>query len=720
MDDARSQLIFARSAVQRGTFYCTSKINGKCSFTVPFTFMFAQRHYIIKQDTDGFNLDHNHSVVLIPETSDVLVRFERDLWPSEKDLMITCGCHANAPLLRRILATQFPERHYDSHLIQRMIKKSKIANFGSDPDGMKDFFAFGTDISNSGGIFHLEFEDDLRINGAIVQTTAMEKYCRSYSDFTLLDGTFNISVYSLILLVFSNIDCLGKTVIGGIGFAPSENSRSVIKAYQTFYQNFTGASVLMTDGASAFETAAGELRLRHLLCTKHFQKSILHCHRGMNSEFRNTFMRDCHSLLSTVFDSEVSFLDFFYTFYARVAGYGDALRFLDSLLVKKEKVCATFTSKCFTAGHVTTQRAESINARIKESGLNNAHIAKFNLNQLTRHVISLTKRQDLCSLREIQLLIREGRKWSRYVDDRWKAQNLLVSEYESVLVGNLWSVSKRCDNSDPHSVTMLTGQDAFPLCNCAYFVSCQIPCVGICAVFHKVALPLFDIATLAGRWHLVNHPLYEQSLSCLGIVHSNTPPASSSSGHQPTEEVVTQRGEYALNLCPYVYHYVGVSLDLYQRVTVPRTRDVRYRIIDEKCRALASIGSSQGDHVYRLTIAALADAQAVVDAALHGPSSTESRGLLPPLHRNRSSGRPIVEYGNLASLNRPLPSRRPVHCSVCRTAGRSGSLGHRANSRNCPLFQGLYVIFLTLLMNASVSSQNFFLSLIYFVSLFRN
>eukprot|EP00474_Spongospora_subterranea_P004610 CRZ05068.1 hypothetical protein [Spongospora subterranea] len=32
----------------------------------------------------------------------------------------------------------------------------------------------------------------------------------------------------------------------------------MIQAYQTFYQNFTGASVLMTDGASAIETAAGD------------------------------------------------------------------------------------------------------------------------------------------------------------------------------------------------------------------------------------------------------------------------------------------------------------------------------------------------------------------------------------------------------------------------------------------------------------------------------
>eukprot|EP00474_Spongospora_subterranea_P004608 CRZ05066.1 hypothetical protein [Spongospora subterranea] len=84
----------------------------------------------------------------------------------------------------------------------------------------------------------------------------------------------------------------------------------MIQAYQTFYQNFTGASVLMTDGASAFETAACELRLRHLL-----------------------FMRDCHSVLCTIFDSEVSFLDFFNTFYARLAGDGDALRFLSGFLI---------------------------------------------------------------------------------------------------------------------------------------------------------------------------------------------------------------------------------------------------------------------------------------------------------------------------------------------------------------------------------------------------
>src|SRR5690349_20871654 len=99
----------------------------------------------------------------------------------------------------------------------------------------------------------------------------MVRYCRSYGDFTLLDGTFNISAYSLVLLKFTNVDCLGNTVIGGFAFAPTESSEHVIRAHRAFYPNaIPGISVLMTDGA-AFANAASELELHHLLCVKHFE-----------------------------------------------------------------------------------------------------------------------------------------------------------------------------------------------------------------------------------------------------------------------------------------------------------------------------------------------------------------------------------------------------------------------------------------------------------------
>ena len=51
----------------------------------------------------------------------------------------------------------------------------------------------------------------------------MAGYAKSYGDFTILDGTFIISMYDLVLIVFSNVDALFKTTISGFVLAPAEN-----------------------------------------------------------------------------------------------------------------------------------------------------------------------------------------------------------------------------------------------------------------------------------------------------------------------------------------------------------------------------------------------------------------------------------------------------------------------------------------------------------------
>ena len=41
-------------------------------------------------------------------------------------------------------------------------------------------------------------------------------YAKVYADFTIFDGTLNVTVYDLNLMQFTNVDCLGKNVIAGV------------------------------------------------------------------------------------------------------------------------------------------------------------------------------------------------------------------------------------------------------------------------------------------------------------------------------------------------------------------------------------------------------------------------------------------------------------------------------------------------------------------------
>ena len=51
---------------------------------------------------------------------------------------------------------------------------------------------------------------NLRLSEVYIQKPSLQKYAEIYGDFTIIDGTHNMSQYNLILMMFSNIDCLGN------------------------------------------------------------------------------------------------------------------------------------------------------------------------------------------------------------------------------------------------------------------------------------------------------------------------------------------------------------------------------------------------------------------------------------------------------------------------------------------------------------------------------
>ena len=141
--------------------------------------------------------------------------------------------------------------------------------FGSDSDAVNAFMAMGKSILAEGGVFDVSFDTSMRVEEVYVQKPSLMPYARIYGDFTILDGTFNVCAYSLILMIFSNVDCVGKTTITGMTFAASESSESAVTSAQKFGLDRED-SVLMTDGASAFAITAHGLKQTHMLCLHYF------------------------------------------------------------------------------------------------------------------------------------------------------------------------------------------------------------------------------------------------------------------------------------------------------------------------------------------------------------------------------------------------------------------------------------------------------------------
>jgi hypothetical protein len=401
---------------QRGKLHCRTKL---CPFTVSYALDKKTKRYVVK-DKD-FDLGHNHDLLPAIQIEGVTrIKLECELSSREMEWMQDIGPFVTSARLRRMMRPQWPHRDYDKSLLQRVIAKGKKCIFGSDPDSFNNFINKGRALSSSRGIFDQVFDESGRLSEIYIQWPIMIEFAAKYGDFTIVDGTFKVTAYDLVLLIYTNVDSLGKSTMTGLAFAPSENSSATMKGARLFSLGKEG-SVLMTDGASAFNLAAETMNVSHVLCVHHYRNCIFASSGGLLADQSSDYKKHCNQAIFNVMSStsvleehlEQMKLDFITS---------SAQTFIKGLWDDRTKVCATFTAKYFTGGHVATVRGESNNSRLKEHGDLNKDMAKWNLLQIFDHIDSIMKRQHLNAITELRKLITNGCKWSKYVDTQWRAQ----------------------------------------------------------------------------------------------------------------------------------------------------------------------------------------------------------------------------------------------------------------------------------------------------------
>jgi len=410
MDKKRALELFDDdNIIQRGHFYCISGGRGPngCPFHVPFTFHFQTREYFFKKECI---VEHNHALSANIVDGVLFKKFDSELSIEEKDSILELSPFVSIGALRRILRNLWPNIGFDSSLLYRLKAKGKLRAFGSDKDAINSFMQKGQEIQATSGIFDVRFDQSMKIEEVFVQTSSMASYAKAYGDFTILDGTFCITMYDLVLMLFSNVDGLYKTTISGFVLSPAERSESVVRASHRFSLAEEN-TVLMTDQASAFATAAIQLKKTHLLCLHHFRTGMFSAHGGMSQDIRIKWMQDCSDLMFKCFQSS-SVLDIkFEQIKSYFSRYPTASKFLKGLWDHRHSTCATFTSQYFTAGHVSSQRAESNNSRIKENGQFKKELSTYNLAQLLDHILAIVREQDMKARQEIKSYIKSGAEW---------------------------------------------------------------------------------------------------------------------------------------------------------------------------------------------------------------------------------------------------------------------------------------------------------------------
>jgi hypothetical protein len=217
----------------------------------------AARAYVTKPDS--LHLEHNHFISRSLIDGIVTKQRSSELTAEEKASIFEISPFVSIGTLRRIFRSTWPNIGFDSELLYRWKKKAKEKIFGSDRDAINYFMEKGQQITAEKGVFDVRFDELMKIEEVYVQTQSMAAYARQYEDFTILDCTFRISLYDSVLMVFSNVDCLMKSVVTGFVLALSERSDTVVRAAHLFSLD-SEQTVIMTDQASAFISVACQLK----------------------------------------------------------------------------------------------------------------------------------------------------------------------------------------------------------------------------------------------------------------------------------------------------------------------------------------------------------------------------------------------------------------------------------------------------------------------------
>ncbi|MEN9638165.1 MAG: transposase domain [Bacteroidota bacterium] len=172
----------------------------------------------------------------------------------------------------------------------------------------------------------------------------MRRYAVQYNDFIIVDGTHNTVMYDLKLMPYTVVCALGKSVIAGFALDESENGETVTDGLSMFNLGRAG-STLMTDGGSAFPSAASEAQMHHILCSQHFQREVFSSAGGL-AENADYFKRDANALIFANFESIERWHEKYQECVSTYSAFPKALSCIRNIYKSKEKVCKCFTSNC--------------------------------------------------------------------------------------------------------------------------------------------------------------------------------------------------------------------------------------------------------------------------------------------------------------------------------------------------------------------------------------
>jgi hypothetical protein len=603
-DDSSKKRFGKVGEVRRGYFLhekrpdCTFKVYFKRDLAMNFTITVAY--------------PHNHDIEAVEMMNILETKYENQLTDEEKiEITKYSIAVSNFSDLRSLIRQLIPGKNISAPLLQRLRNCALQEKFGSSNE-LDIAIKIGNENIKSGGTFEIGVSESGVLRDYFFQTKYMKQVSSVYNDLIFLDGTFSLTQYNWITLIFTLVDCLGHSTIAGFAFTPTENSNSAIKALKIF-DLVSENTTIITDGAPAFALTASELNLNHIvciniikktrknltvlvkLCSWHFRRTLEGPSKSLSNSESKSFLTQATKLIFEVMEVD-RFDDLFNSFkeqFRNSSVYHCILKFFDN----RKKVCATFTHCFFTAGHSSTQRAESVNSLIKRADLKNGNLK---LSEFLDSFLALIRAQNAKSFTEIRELMLAGNHWSKYVDQKWKKSALTAASWNCKLESvKSWTVTSAANENRKFSVNIL---EEYCACTCPIFSAELLPCVHICAVTQKLSIDSFKKSYLHPRWHISKHPFFNEIEKMLfpssndveitklsPVFHHSKVPGTRSARHHQLSNVANQICQIGAQKNDVTYCSILAKLEnllknvqSFDEIT-PHTQDIRPPPLRNKC-----------------------------------------------------------------------------------------------------------------------------------------
>jgi len=211
-------------------------------------------------------------------------------------------------------------------------------------------------------------EDEQTLSRLFFASPVMLQNYSLFGDMLIMDTTYNVNKYKILLLVFSGIAADGRNIVFGMACLNDETVETyawALKSFFTFHK--TLPTLFVTDGDLALCKVVQDLKQNneHFLCQWHISRNFYRNLSFLKKKDQSLFKR----LLGLPYVQEKEIFDQNFealkTFLNSEKSYEKSLKYIESIWEIKHKWANLYKPRIFSAGAHTTSRAESTNALIK-------------------------------------------------------------------------------------------------------------------------------------------------------------------------------------------------------------------------------------------------------------------------------------------------------------------------------------------------------------------